>query len=434
LVEATSAPPRDAGTIAFVENDYDRALALARVRHVPLFVDAWAPWCHTCLSLRSYVFPDPALRPYADRFVWLSLDTERDENAAFVDRLAVRVLPTLFVIEPLSEQPVVAWPGSLTARELATLLDDAEVAANRSNARSDAATAMLRGRQEAAAGRQTEAIAAYRAALAAAPAGWPRRALTVDGLVTALEADHQLASCVAIGADEASRLEPGSALADVLRTAMSCAIDLPAGDRARGRLAELVTLGERVASDATQPILADDRSDLYEYVVEGMRELHREVDVPRVAGAWAAMLEEQAAKASNPSARAVFDAHRLLAYIAVGQPERAIPMLELSERDFPDDYNPPARLATAYLRTKHYDRALAAVKRAMARVYGPRKLRLWSLEADIHEARGDLPAAVRALREASDYARSVALPGSYPKVRDTLERRLATLTSREALR
>jgi hypothetical protein len=31
----------------FIENDYARALADARARHVPLFVDAWAMWCHT---------------------------------------------------------------------------------------------------------------------------------------------------------------------------------------------------------------------------------------------------------------------------------------------------------------------------------------------------------------------------------------------------
>ncbi|MBV9949383.1 MAG: thioredoxin family protein, partial [Myxococcales bacterium] len=39
-----------------MEDDYPRALAEARARHLPLFVDAWAAWCHTCLSVRSYVF------------------------------------------------------------------------------------------------------------------------------------------------------------------------------------------------------------------------------------------------------------------------------------------------------------------------------------------------------------------------------------------
>jgi hypothetical protein len=42
---ATSAP-RSASpdALPFIEDDYPRALALAKDRHVPLFVDGWAPW------------------------------------------------------------------------------------------------------------------------------------------------------------------------------------------------------------------------------------------------------------------------------------------------------------------------------------------------------------------------------------------------------
>ncbi len=32
------------GPLPFVENDYPAALAQARARHVPLFIEAWAPW------------------------------------------------------------------------------------------------------------------------------------------------------------------------------------------------------------------------------------------------------------------------------------------------------------------------------------------------------------------------------------------------------
>ena len=230
-----------------------------------------------------------------------------------------------------------------------------------------------------------------------------------------------------VGADEAPRLPPGTALADVLRAAMGCADDLPKTARERGRLTELATLGERVVTDLAQPILADDRSDLYDYVVHALRELGRADDARRVAGSWAAFLEDRAAKAPDPAARAVFDAHRLLAYLALGQPERALPMLAQSERDFPADYNPPARLATALLPMKRYDDALAAVKRALERAYGPRKLRLWSLEADVYEARKDKASAARALAEALSYARSIPLTGGYPKLRDALEKRAAKL-------
>jgi tetratricopeptide (TPR) repeat protein len=421
------APAAEGATIAFIENDYAKALAEAKARGLPLFVDAWAPWCHTCLSMRAYVFPDAQVRRLSSRFVWAAIDTERDENATAVTRLGVHVLPTLYVIDPVTEQPLVAWPGSLTATELAALLEDAEIAARRSDAGSEAAAALLRGHQAGAAGNLSEAIAAYRAALAAAPSDWPRRAQAVDGLVTRLHDDKQLPACVTTASEEAPRMPPGTALADVLRAALDCASDLAPKAPERARLPALLVLGERVATDPSEPILADDRSDLFDYVVGGLRDAGKKDDAKRVAHAWSAFLDEQAAHAPTPAARTVFDAHRLLAYIAVDQPQRAVPMLEQSERDFPEDYNPPARLAAAYMQLKRYDEALSAVERALTRAYGPRKLRLWSLMADVYEAKGDAAGARRALQQALDFARTASLTGGYPKLRDAIERRLAKM-------
>ena len=102
-------------------------------------------------------------------------------------------------------------------------------------------------------------------------------------------------------------------------------------------------------------------------------------------------------------------------------------MLQQSERDFPQDYNPPARLGTAYLKMKQYDDALAAVKRALDRAYGPRKLRLYALQADIDEAKGDRAGARRSLADALDFAKGAQLTGGYPKLREALEKRLAKL-------
>jgi len=30
--------------LPFIDNDYAKALAVAKAKNVPLFVDAWAPW------------------------------------------------------------------------------------------------------------------------------------------------------------------------------------------------------------------------------------------------------------------------------------------------------------------------------------------------------------------------------------------------------
>ena len=66
-----------AAPLQFIEDDVDAAMATARREHKALLVDAWAPWCHTCLSMKAFVFADPALRPLADRVVFVSIDTDR---------------------------------------------------------------------------------------------------------------------------------------------------------------------------------------------------------------------------------------------------------------------------------------------------------------------------------------------------------------------
>jgi tetratricopeptide (TPR) repeat protein len=123
----------------------------------------------------------------------------------------------------------------------------------------------------------------------------------------------------------------------------------------------------------------------------------------------------------------VFDPHRLGAYLALGQPERAVPMLLQSERDFPDDYNPPARLAKAYLEMKKLDDAAATVERARARVYGPRIMRVLAMAADIAKARGDRPGERKALEEALARTEKATLTAGQKKVRDGLAKRLADL-------
>jgi tetratricopeptide (TPR) repeat protein len=428
--QPAAAPPR----IEFVQDDYAAALARAREAHVPLFVDTWAAWCHTCLSMREYVFPDASLQRFGPRFVWLAIDTERDASAPFLAKYPVKALPTLFVIDPASEQPVLAWAGSLTAAELAPLLEDAEGAVRSAGGGTggtggmgEASVALLRGNKAAADGKTGDAIEAYRAALAAAPADWPRRPEALDALVSKLADDKQLGPCVTTAADEAPKMPPGTALADVVRAGLGCASDLPKKAPERARLADLASLGARVAGDTAQPILADDRSDLYDYVVHAMRDLGRDDDAKKLAASWSAFLDDQAAHAATPAARAVFDAHRLLAYIAVGSPDRAVPMLDQSEHDFPGDYNPPARLAAAYLAMKKYDDAIAAAKRALDKAYGPRKLRIWSVEADVYEAKHDRASAKKALSDALDYAKTIPLAGGYPKLRDALAARLAKM-------
>ena len=44
VVLAATAPLLASTNLPFVEDDYGKALAEARARKLPLFIEAWAPW------------------------------------------------------------------------------------------------------------------------------------------------------------------------------------------------------------------------------------------------------------------------------------------------------------------------------------------------------------------------------------------------------
>src|SRR5262249_37796000 len=126
-----------------------------------------------------------------------------------------------------------------------------------------------------------------------------------------------------------------------------------------------------------------------------------------IALAWVADLDAAAAAAKTPEQRTALDPNRYSAFQAAGEIEKAIPMLERSEKDFPDDYNPPARLSSAYLKLKKYDQALVCNDRALARVYGPRRLRVLATRADIYTGMGDAAQARKTREEALAYAEAL---------------------------
>ena len=56
---------------------------------------------------------------------------------------------------------------------------------------------------------------------------------------------------------------------------------------------------------------------------------------------------------------------------------------------------------------KDFDKALAASDRALARVYGPRKLSVLSVRTDIYTAKGDTKAARETMAQAIAFAKSL---------------------------
>ena len=419
LSVAAAAPARavsaeSRAVLPFIEDDYARALAEAQARKVPLFVDAWAPWCHSCQSMRAFVFTDRALAQLAPRFVWLAIDTEKDRNAAFVARFPIEAWPTLFFIDPRSESVITRRLGSATVAQLQGMATEAERVFT-----GDAAgwRAMI-DRAERLYGqtKNAEAADAYAAALRDAPAAWDGRGRAVESYLFALTSSNQARRCAEVAANEYPSLRNTPAALTAVSVGLDCAVSMPAADAARARLIRTIEKPAReVIAHPGEAVAADDVSGVYLSLYSAREDAKDAAGARVVAEEWGRFLEREAGAAKSPEARAVFDSHRLTVDLALGRTDQAIAMLQASERDFPADYNPPARLALAYKAAKRYDDALAASDRASAKVYGPRRFTVLRQRADILVAKGDRAAARTALDEALRLAR--ALPAAQRPVR-----------------
>ena len=366
--------------------------------------------------MRAFVFTDKALAGQAGRFVWLEIDTEKKENAELRTKFPMPALPTYFVLDPVTEKVVLRWVGGATVAQLDGILEDgsravsgAKPAASAKSTGGEAArggaavadAALARADALYGEGKDADAATAYQEALAAAPAGWPRYGRAVESLLFALQQSEQYEAAAVLARDAFARLARTTSAANVAATGLDSALELPAENPQRAGLVVALEADARaVAEDATLAVAADDRSGVFIALLDARKAATDSAGARAVAGRWAKFLDGEAARAPNPEARAVFDSHRLSAYLELGEPERAIPMLAASERDLPGDYNPAARLATAYKAMQHWDDALAASDRALARAYGPRRLGILQTRSDIYKGRGDLEMARSTLEDA----------------------------------
>ncbi|AKF84034.1 Tetratricopeptide repeat-containing protein [Myxococcus fulvus] len=412
--------------LPFIEDDYARALAEAKAKGIPLFVDVWAPWCHTCRSMKAYVLSDKSLARHADRFVWLEVNTDLTQNAAFQEKFPIEFWPTLYVIDPRAEKPLLRFAGSATVSQLEKLFEDGERAYK--GGVTGAEALLARGDALHAEGRSTEAIETLTEALAEAPADWSRRGRALESLMTAMYGAMQVEPC----AKKALELLPGTprslSWANAAMFGLMCAVSMP--EDAAGVKELRAGLEAKVVDAMGAPVIemsGDDRSGLYEARLMAREVAKDEAGKKVLAEEWLTFLEAEAAKAPNPEARTVFDSHRMGAAMKLGTPERAIPALEQSEKDLPQDYNPPARLATLYRTVGRLDDALAASDRALARVQGSRRLSVMSGRVDILVARKDTAAAVKTLEEALAFAKTLPAVQTSPRMVKNLEKKLAGL-------
>jgi tetratricopeptide (TPR) repeat protein len=372
--------------------------------------------------MRAFVFTDKALDRYAGRFVWLAVDTENGKNSKFLEKYPVHALPTLYVIDPKRETAVVHYVGGATVPQLTKLLTDGENS-YRAKSQSPADSLLASAEKLAGEGLSDESIKLYEQALAKAPKSWPRYGRAAESYIVALSMKPDNATCAEEARTLYPRLRGTSSGANVASTGLSCAAEIQ-----RPELLKFLESATREAFDDPKIVLSgDDRSGMYDSLVSAREAQKDDAGALKLKQDWIAFLEHEAEIAKTPEQRAVYDPHRLTLYILLKTPEKAIPMLEQTVRDFPDDYNPHARLAAAYKAMNKYDEGLAEIDRALAMSYGPRRIGQFRTKVDLQVAKGDKEGARKTLAEAIAYAKGLPSGQRSERTIAALEKKLGEI-------
>jgi len=381
--------------------------------------------------MRAYVWTDKALTRHAGRFVWLSLDMEKAQNAAARKQIGISAFPTLYVVDPADGHVAIRWLGGASIPQLERLFDDGELAV-KGGAKGPALEALIAADRAYGAEKFADACNSYRAALAAAPEAWPARSRVIESLFFAYSQADSNDAAVRLADAEWPRARGTATAAIVAGSALDAAVALP--DSVAGKkawIARYEAACHAVLDDPSVPLVGDDKSGLFFSLENARQALGDSLGQRDLQERHLAMLDGEAARAQSAEQRAVYDSHRLTLDIALGRPENAIPMLEQSQRDFPDDYNPPQRLATAYKAMRKWPEALAASDRALRLAYGPRQFLVLNTRADIQLGMGDKAAAVSTLNDALARAQKMPEGQRSEGTIKQLQKRLGTLAAAE---
>ncbi|GAC1337324.1 MAG: hypothetical protein NVSMB23_03620 [Myxococcales bacterium] len=430
LAVALVAVPALGRELPFIEDDYAAARAQAVAERKLLFVDAWATWCHTCLSMKRFVLPDPGLEPVRGSVIWLAVETESPATRDFVERYPIDGLPTFFLIDPARQEVVARWLGAATVNELRRFVqDNASAYASKSrSARSPSAEATRAGDVARQRGDLAAAAAAYgRAVRLSGPRdpARPERLLLRASALQKLGTPASLRACAKLAVAELDRTGTSAVAADFAAVAAGCVSGFPGKDALAGRVRR--SAEARLASltaSAAAPLSVDDRSDALANLAD-LQQARGDAAAARATMQKRAVLLETAAQAAPDAATAAtFDAHRTDTYLALGEPQKAEELLVQREKEMPGDYNPPARLARVLLEEKKLALAEAAVDRALALMtQGPRRVGILALKARIWAGQGRSPAPV--LREQLALLRALPQAQRRPAAEARLEAELS---------
>ena len=399
----------NASKLPWVEDDYASAQAQARSKNLPIVVDLWAPWCHTCLSMQKFVLTTPSIVGQSGNFVWAAVDTDQPGNAEAVSKLPQTFWPTFYMLSPEGEV-LARHVGAASESEFLAFLAQGKSAAS-APSRAPANDLRRKADGAAAAGDYAQALPLYRALA--------KRMEENDGerfasRVSLLEAGYESGEYGACVSDAWTYLDDMKSAASASATdftylAQSCSkhADSPKHSELLLRLSApegpILSMLHRANG-----LSVDDRSD----ALRVLRELEEERGQPEQARMYALeqhrLLEAAVAKLTDPADRMTYHWPRLEVHRWLGKGEELIEELRASTLALPKEYDPPYRLAWLLYELKKYDDALVPAQQAVALSYGPRKGRTQDLLANVFHALERYDDEKRVREESVRYLKSIA--------------------------
>jgi tetratricopeptide (TPR) repeat protein len=277
------------------------------------------------------------------------------------------------------------WLGGASAGQVQRFLTEGSRAAAllRADARSadDPLHQLASADRLATSGQHDAAAAAYAKALTLAPPDWPRRPETLVAQITALSKAKAYDECLALGSQGMEQTGMSASAVDFAHYALDCAerqkspLSLATQKQAERRL-------DVLCGEGSPELSPDDRADACSALFDVRTGLGER------AGAHQALLTrltvlERAALGKPTNVALAYDWARTDALIALDRAAEALPFLLEHERAAPDNYNPPQQQARCYKALGRWAEGLAAIERALALAYGPRRASFLTLKADL---------------------------------------------------
>jgi tetratricopeptide (TPR) repeat protein len=227
-------------------------------------------------------------------------------------------------------------------------------------------------------------------------------------------------------AASAAPLAPVSA-SDEAAATLECAEKLAPADARRRRAEEragatLAGLCETGAAALTP----DDRADACGNLVDARRSLGDAAGARRAAEKRLAVLEA-AVRGLPDDVALIYDPALSDTLVSLGRGEEALALLAARARALPANYNPPYHLARIAAKLGRTELGLAAVDRALALAYGPRRANAYVIKAELLLGAGRRTEAVAVLE--AELAFLTALPEGQkrPEAERRTRERLAAL-------